>query len=169
MDKARLRSRMRRRRRALAAGLPDAANRASVLLPLGSLPRFPVVAGYNRMGSEIDPAPLLDRLAATGARIVFPAVESEDGPLVFRANGEAVDPDLIIAPLLAFDRRGGRLGQGGGHYDRTIADLRRRRPLFVIGLAYAGQEIERAAFEPHDQPMDAILTEIGYSEVRKDI
>ena len=82
----------------------------------------------------------------------------------------AVTPDLIIAPLLAFDRAGGRLGQGGGHYDRTIAALRARGPLFVIGLAYAGQEIEAVPrMKPHDQRLDAILTEIGYIEVRKDI
>ena len=92
-----------------------------------------------------------------------------DAPLTFAtSDGAAASPDLIIAPLLAFDRTGGRLGQGGGHYDRTIEALRARGSLFVIGLAYAGQEIDAVPREPHDQPLDAILTELGYIEVRKD-
>jgi len=74
----------------------------------------------------------------------------------------------VICPLLAFDKAGGRLGQGGGHYDRTIEALRARGPVFVLGLAYAGQEVEALALEPHDQRLDAILTENEYTEVRKD-
>ncbi len=94
-----------------------------------------------------------------------------DRPLVFqRADGQGYDvPDLVIAPLLAFDRSGARLGQGGGHYDRTLEGLRARGPLFVIGLAYAGQQIDAVPREPHDQCLDAILTEISYTRVRKDI
>jgi 5-formyltetrahydrofolate cyclo-ligase len=80
-----------------------------------------------------------------------------------------VRPDLVIAPLLAFDRAGGRIGQGGGHYDRTIAALRTQGPLFVIGLAFAGQEVAELPHEPHDQRLDAILTETAYIEVRKDL
>jgi 5-formyltetrahydrofolate cyclo-ligase len=64
-------------------------------------------------------------------------------------------------PLLAFDAHGGRLGQGGGYYDRTIAQLRAGGPVFVLGLAYAGQEVERLPAETHDQPLDAVLTETG--------
>ncbi|HEY9233988.1 MAG TPA: 5-formyltetrahydrofolate cyclo-ligase, partial [Phenylobacterium sp.] len=75
---------------------------------------------------------------------------------------------LVICPLLAFDRRGARLGQGGGHYDRTIEALRAEGPVFVLGLAYAGQEVEGLPAEPHDQRLDAILTESGYIEARKD-
>jgi 5-formyltetrahydrofolate cyclo-ligase len=71
-------------------------------------------------------------------------------------------PDLIIAPLLAFDSRGGRLGQGGGLYDRTIRDLRRRGSVFVLGLAYAEQELETTPMGPEDERLDAILTECGY-------
>jgi len=98
---------------------------------------------------------------------VLPIVINADEPLKFeRVDGSGhATPDLIIAPLLAFDRAGGRLGQGGGHYDRTIEALRARGPVFVIGLAYAGQEIEAVPCEPHDQRLDAILTEIGYIEV----
>jgi 5-formyltetrahydrofolate cyclo-ligase len=71
---------------------------------------------------------------------------------------------VVFAPLLAFDRRGGRLGQGGGHYDRTLANLRRMKSVLVIGLAYAGQELHEIPMEPHDQRLDAILTETGYQE-----
>lgn len=78
------------------------------------------------------------------------------------ADAPGLRPDLVIAPLLAFDRLGGRLGQGGGHYDRTLAGLRRTGPVFVLGLAYAGQEVDRLDLEPHDQKLDAVLTEAGY-------
>ena len=59
----------------------------------------------------------------------------------------------------------GRLGQGAGHYDRAIANLRAIKPVFVLGLAYAGQEVDALPMEPHDQRLDAILTETGYIEV----
>ena len=122
------------------------------------------------MGSEIDPRRVLARLMTLGGMVVMPVVVGPDVPLAFATtDAAAVTPDLIIAPLLAFDRAGGRLGQGGGHYDRTIAALRARGPLFVIGLAYAGQEIAAVPREPHDQPLGAILTELGYIDVRKDI
>jgi 5-formyltetrahydrofolate cyclo-ligase len=81
----------------------------------------------------------------------------------------ALSPDLILAPLLAFDRRGGRLGQGGGSYDRTLATLRAAGEVFVIGLAFAGQEIDRVPTEPHDQGLDAILTELAYILPQEDI
>ncbi len=169
-DKASIRRRLRRRRRALAQALPGAATRAAAALPLDRLPPFAVAAGYEPMGSEIDPSPVLRRLAAAGAVLAFPVVLGPDDPLVFRTPaGEETTPDLLIAPLLAFDRAGGRLGQGGGYYDRTIERLRAGRAVFVIGLAYAGQELAAVPREAHDQRLDAILTEIGYSEVRKDI
>jgi 5-formyltetrahydrofolate cyclo-ligase len=75
-------------------------------------------------------------------------------------------PNLVIAPLLAFDRTGGRLGQGAGHYDRTLAELRRDRPVFLLGLGFAGQEVEALPQDAHDQRLDAILTETAYIEVR---
>lgn len=169
LDKIFLRSQLRRRRRELAKSTPAAAARAAAQLPLDRLPPFVVVAGYHSMGAELDPRPVLQRLAERGARVVFPVVEGADAPLRFEtSDGAALTPDLIIAPLLAFDRAGGRLGQGGGHYDRTIEGLRAGGPVFVIGLAYAGQEVDALPVEPHDQRLDAILTEIGYSQWRKD-
>ena len=187
-DKTALRAALRRKRRELARTVPDAAARAADILPFDRLPPFAVVAGYTALGAELDPAPLIARLTARGARLALPAAVDRDAPMVFRAAGdpasftpdifgipapppeaEALTPDLIIAPVLAFDRRGGRLGQGAGCYDRTLAALRAAGPVFVIGLAYAGQEVDRVPVDPHDQALDAILTESGYSVLRKDI
>ena len=186
-DKSGLRAAMRRKRRSLAQALPDAANAAAEHLVLEGLPAFACFSGYHAVGAELDPSPLIRRLARTGAFFALPVCEAHGRPLVFRAwdgrdipkpdlfgvpapplSAPVLHPDLIVCPLLAFDRRGGRLGQGGGHYDRTIADLRAQKPVFVLGLAYAGQEVEAVPCEPHDQRLDAILTESGYIQVRKD-
>ena len=69
--------------------------------------------------------------------------------------------------MLAWDRTGGRLGQGGGHYDRTLETLSSHGAIFALGLAYAGQEVAEVPLEPHDQKLDAILTETGYIEIKK--
>ena len=179
-DKRVLRAQLRALRRGLADEVPDAAERAAALWPArGSDSR--VFALYHPSGSELDPTPLRARLPA-GA-VALPAAQSRDGALVFRLHrpGEAlvpdalgipspgpnavpVLPDVVITPLLAFDRRGGRLGQGGGHYDRTLANLRRMKSVLVVGLAYAGQELPEIPMEPHDQRLDAILTETSYQE-----
>lgn len=178
---------LRRRRRALAAGWPDAAREAAAALPIERLPAFEWFSSYHAVGSELDPAPLAARLAAAGGRLALPVTMGADAALEFRAwrkfdvpevdafgvpsppaDAPVVRPELVICPLLGFDRNGGRLGQGGGHYDRTLAALRAGGPVFVLGLAYAGQEVEPLALEAHDQRLDAILTETGYIEVRKD-
>ncbi|KQW73436.1 hypothetical protein ASE17_10995 [Phenylobacterium sp. Root77] len=186
-DKAKLRSVLRKRRRALDAARPDAAQAAAAALPMDRLPAFEWFASYHAVGSELDPAPLAARLAKAGRRLALPVTLGADAPLIFRAwrpddtpqvdafgvpsppaNAPEVNPGLVICPLLAFDKSGGRLGQGGGHYDRTLEALRARGQVFVLGLAYAGQEVAELAMEPHDQRLDAILTENGYTEVRKD-
>jgi 5-formyltetrahydrofolate cyclo-ligase len=178
---------MRARRRDLAVLDPDAAERAAARLPTQDLPPFQVVAGYHALGAELSPWPVLRKLQAAGARIAVPVAPEPHAPLLFRAfaegqplapdaagvpspteAAETLTPDLVIAPLIAFDRLGYRLGQGGGYYDRTLEALRRRGRLFVIGLAYAGQEVERIPRDDHDQPLDAILTESGYHRIRRD-
>jgi 5-formyltetrahydrofolate cyclo-ligase len=174
---------LRALRRRLAHESPDAAARAAALLPLKHLPRPGVVGAYHALGAELNPQPVVDRLLAAGWRLALPTA-THDEPLAFRAwrageplvpdafgipcpapDAERLDPDLVIAPLVAFDRRGGRLGQGGGHYDRTLANLRARKPVFILGLAYAGQEVDEVPAEPHDQRLDAILSETGYIEI----
>ena len=178
---------MRARRRDLAVLAPDAAERAAAHLPVETLAPFAVVAGYHALGGELSPWPTLRRLAAAGARIVMPVAPEPHAPLLFRAfaegqplapdaaripspteAAETLTPDLVIAPLIAFDAAGYRLGQGGGYYDRTLAALRAAGRLFVIGLAYSGQEVDRIPKGAHDQPLDAILTESGYHPIRRD-
>lgn len=146
-----------------------------------------MVAGYHALGSELSPWPVLRRLQAAGARIALPVAPEPHAALVFRAfapgqamapdaagvpspaeDAERLIPDLVIAPLIAFDRQGFRLGQGGGYYDRTLQALRAAGHVFVVGLAYSGQEVDRIPRDAHDQPLDAILTETGYHPVRKD-
>jgi 5-formyltetrahydrofolate cyclo-ligase len=187
LSKSELRAAMRARRRELAAADPQAAHRAAAQLPLERLPAFACFGGYHAVGAEMDPSPLIRRLARTGAMFALPAAEAADAPLAFRAwdaedepvpdmfgipspppTASLLHPDLVICPLVAFDRRGVRLGQGGGHYDRTLAALRAAKPVFVLGLAYAGQEAPEIIAEAHDQRLDAILTESGYIPVAKD-
>jgi 5-formyltetrahydrofolate cyclo-ligase len=83
-------------------------------------------------------------------------------------DAQTVIPDLILTPLLAFDRRGGRLGYGAGHFDRTLEALRAHGHGRAIGLAYAEQEVDRVPTGRHDQTLDAILTEKGYRAVKED-
>jgi 5-formyltetrahydrofolate cyclo-ligase len=181
-----LRLEMRALRKGCAAKAPEAARKAAAHLSLETPPR--VVGGYVAHGSEIDPSPVMARLAEAGAELALPVALGPDRPLVFRRRrpgaplrpdalgipapgpeAPEVEPDWLIVPLLAFDRRGLRLGQGGGHYDRTIEALEAKGPVFKLGLAYAGQEVARIPAEEHDRRLDAILTEIEYIAVRKDL
>ena len=186
-DKMALRVRLRGLRRRLAAEIPDAAERAARRLPLSRFTRFRIVSIYNPQGSELDPSPVLDAILGVDPGFVqaaLPVAVERDGPLRFRLwrpadalvpdavgipspppSAPEVAPNLVIAPVLGFDRRGGRLGQGGGYYDRTLAILRRDRPVFVLGLSYAGQEIDAVPTDRHDQRLDAILTETAFLEV----
>lgn len=185
-DKAALRRSLRTLRTRLRAEAPDAAVKAALHLPLPSLPAFAVFSGYLPQGSELDPWPLMERLAATGAILALPVSPAPETALVFREydsrdiltpdaagvpapppSAREVFPDLVICPLLAFDRRGGRLGQGAGYFDRTLAALRARKKVFVLGVGYAGQEVEEIPSGPLDAPMDAILTETGYIPVSR--
>jgi len=180
-DKAELRQAMRGLRRKLAAGAPDAAVRLARHVPAGLLPKGGIYSLYHPVGSEIDPREI--RLA--GGAAALPVVVDREGPLAFRLHRSGdrlapdamgilapppeapqVEPDVIFTPVLAFDRRGGRLGQGAGCYDRTIAALRALKPVVVIGVAYAGQELADVPMAPHDQRLDGILTETGYVQVR---
>ena len=177
--KTALRSQLRSLRRRLAAETPDASELAAKHWVGRADAR--VFALYHPVGSEMDPTPLRPRLPP--GSVALPVAQSRQGALIFRLHktGEALVPDalgipapdvnakpalpdVVFAPLLAFDRKGGRLGQGGGHYDRTIANLRRMKTVFVVGLAYAGQELREIPMEPHDQRLDAILTETEYLE-----
>lgn len=161
-----------------AAGEEGAAEKAaSLFLQRVEVPRGAVVSAYLPIRSELDPTPLMLALIDRGARICVPVIEGEATPLRFRAwapgvetaaggfgtavpqQGEHLTPDILIAPLLAFDRRGGRLGYGGGFYDRTLEQLRLAGGGVAFGFAYAAQEIEAAPLEPTDQILDGVVTE----------
>jgi 5-formyltetrahydrofolate cyclo-ligase len=136
-----------------------------------------IVSGYWPMRGEPDLRGWLERLEARGGRCALPVVIERQAPLVFRiwkrgeklergvwdipvpAAGEEVCPDVMIAPLVGYDRDAYRLGYGGGYFDRTLA-VTPRRPL-VIGVGYSHAAIATIYPEPHDIPMDKIVTERG--------
>lgn len=179
-EKDALRAEMKVLREELAARDPDAGETLAEKFPLKLLERYgPTVAVYLPIGSEIDPRPLMGKLIGAGAKLALPCVQ-EDGQMVYRAytrgdmleqrpfgllepNAEvpAVEPTLVITPLLAFDRNGNRLGYGKGHYDRALTRLREQGRVFVCGLAFFGQEIEQVPAEAHDVPLDWVMTERG--------
>jgi 5-formyltetrahydrofolate cyclo-ligase len=148
-----------------------------------TLPPHAVVSGYWPAGPELDDRPLLERLAARGHRVVLPVVIERNAPLIFRvwrpgdpvvkgngasvpaANAPVLEPDLLLVPVVGFDRHGTRLGQGAGYYDRTLLKLRADRAITAIGVGYAVQELSDIPTGPYDQPLDAILTEAGLIEV----
>jgi 5-formyltetrahydrofolate cyclo-ligase len=170
---------MREIRVEAAARDPDAAERLAARFPLRLFERYgPVVAGYHAIGTELDPRPLLDRLQAAGATIVLPRLEPggdlsfrraddgplEQGPLRVRQPSAAAReerPSLILAPLLAFDARGARLGYGKGCYDRALAALRRQGRAFYLGIAYAQQQADVVPAERHDVPLDWVETPLS--------
>jgi 5-formyltetrahydrofolate cyclo-ligase len=190
LDKKALRVEMRVLRRRLLDEAPEAARRAALKLPVSRFGRFSVVGAYCAQGTELDPGPILRAILDLNpgrARAALPVAAAKNAPLKFRLWGpddplkpdaygipspltsaEEVLPNLLLTPVLAFDRRGGRLGQGGGHYDRTLQNLRRQRPVFVLGVAFAGQEVEAVPMGPHDQRLDAIVTETEYIEVARE-
>jgi len=137
-----------------------------------------VVAAYWPIKGEASPVPLLAALAAQGLVTALPVIAERRGVLRFRhwrpgeplvgavfelkqpgADAPDVEPDLLFVPLLAFDRRGYRLGYGAGFYDRTLAKLRAERRTTTVGIAYAVQELPEIPAEAHDQKLDYVLTD----------
>ncbi len=179
-DKAALRARIRAARQAFVAALDPAGRALALRVPPSplqpQLARASVVAGYLAIGSEASPAGLLDWAATQGARIALPFVSRPAVPMRFLAwqageslhpgplglmqpdpaTAEELAPDLILAPLIAFDRGLRRLGQGAGFYDRAFArypDARR------IGVAWSVQEVALVPDDPWDVPLHAVVTE----------
>lgn len=166
-------------RRAVAHGQAlDAAAQTCLDLYLGPA-RGRVLAGYLPIRTEIDPVPVMARWA-TEAPVGVPVIEGSGRPLRFRrwtpgcalvpgrfgvmvpVEGDVLSPEVVIAPLVAFDARGFRLGYGGGFYDRTLAALEKRARVLAIGFAYSGQEtIEPLPVDDTDQPLGVVATELG--------
>ena len=162
------------------AGVGCARRAAGHALAVISLLReVRTVAGYLPLRSEIDPRPTMLALIGLGYRIGAPVVVASDAPLRFRewtprarlergafgvshpVEGDWIEPDAILAPLLAFDAEGWRLGYGGGFYDRTFAALRARRGVAALGLAFAGQQVATVPHGPEDERLDAVVTARG--------
>jgi len=184
--KAELRRSAVARRDALAATerTVAAAAIAARPFPLAIVPGT-VVSGFMPLKSEINPLPLLRKLAAAGARLALPVVAGRGRPLIMRAyafgdelaSGQwgirepkpaapEVLPDILIVPLLAFDRLGHRLGYGAGYYDMTISALRAKKSVVAAGLAYAAQEVAAVPTTPRDARLDLVITENEVIDLR---
>jgi 5-formyltetrahydrofolate cyclo-ligase len=178
-EKAELRREAMARRDALLPELRKAAAQAIAArdFPLPIAPGV-IVSGFMPLKSEINPLPLMRRLAEKGARLALPVVVGRGKPLIMREWGfgeplaagvwgirqpkpEAAElqPDILLVPLLAFDRAGYRIGYGAGYYDLTITQLRARKPIQAVGIAFAAQEIAAVPATPRDARLDLVLTE----------
>lgn len=177
--KAELRAAAQARRDALPADARQAAAEAIAArdfpLPVAA---GTIVSGFMPLKSEVNPLPLMQKLAAAGARLALPRIVGRGEPLAMRAwqfgaplergqwgirepqaNAPEVEPDVLLVPLLAFDRAGYRLGYGAGYYDMTIARLRQRKTVTAVGLAYAAQEVAKVPTTERDARLDLVLTE----------
>jgi 5-formyltetrahydrofolate cyclo-ligase len=177
--KAALRAEALARRDAMPAAERQAAAEAIAArdFPLPIAPGV-LVSGFSPLKSEINPLPLMRKLATAGARLALPVVAGRGQPLIMRAYafGDAlnagvwgirepkaeapeVEPDILIVPLAVFDRRGHRIGYGAGYYDLTINRLRGRKTVTAIGIGYAAQEVPEVPTTPRDARLDLVLTE----------
>lgn len=137
-----------------------------------------IISAFHSFGTEISTFELFDKLVADGWTTALPVVVAKNSPLVFRQwkpgeplvlgrwdikvppeTARDVQPDVLLVPLLAFDRMGYRLGYGGGFYDRTLEKLRACKKVTAIGIAYAAQEVDSVLHDEHDQRLDWVMTE----------
>ena len=143
------------------------------------------IAGYWPIADELDVKPLLQMLSRAGIKVSLPTVIPDQKRLVFQGWSENtqlvkgpygtlqphrssafITPDILMIPLLAFDAEGGRLGYGGGYYDRTLSELRKKKEITAVGIAYAGQEINEVPTCSNDQRLEWIVTETGVKDLR---
>ncbi|QTN35274.1 5-formyltetrahydrofolate cyclo-ligase [Cognatishimia activa] len=172
-----------RRKEAFDADYPaQSAYLSEVLAGYRGVP----LAGYMPIRTEINPIPAMAEAAAHGP-VGVPVIQAAGQPLKFsrwEPEGELKDgpfgakvpvvddyfePEILIVPLVGFDARGGRLGYGGGFYDRTLELLRSKRATLAIGFAFDAQEAEKLPLEPTDQPLDLMVTETGIREFSRGI
>jgi 5-formyltetrahydrofolate cyclo-ligase len=163
-----------------AAAEAIAARKFPLAIALGT-----IVSGFMPLKSEINPLPLLQKLAEAGARLALPAIAGRGKPLIMRAwefgapleRGQwgirepkpvapEVEPDILLVPLLAFDRAGYRIGYGAGYYDMTIHRLRALKAVTAVGMAFAAQEVPKIPTTPRDERLDLVLTEREVIDLR---
>ena len=147
-------------------------------LPAGLDLAAGIVSGFIPYKSEITTVPMLSRLRRDGWQTCLPIVIAAEQPLIFRAwapgdplvpgvwdipipldTAAELLPDMLLVPLLAFDRKGFRLGYGGGFYDRTLEKLRQLKKVVAIGVAYHAQMVDEVPVGIHDAPLDYVMTE----------
>jgi 5-formyltetrahydrofolate cyclo-ligase len=150
-----------------------------------AVPQGAIVSGFMPMRSEINPVPLMRKLASTGAQLALPVVQGRGKPLLMRAwsfgaplearqwgikeplnEAPVVNPDILLVPLACFDRSGHRIGYGAGYFDKTIRALRAKKTVIAVGLAFAAQEIERVPATDFDERLDLVLTEREVIDLR---
>jgi 5-formyltetrahydrofolate cyclo-ligase len=184
--KERLRHEAQARRDALPADARRAAadTIAARAFPLPITPGI-VVSGFMPLKSEINPLPLIQKLAEQGAQLVLPRIVGRGSPLSMRvwefgapldrgqwgirepkADALEVAPDVLLVPLLAFDRAGYRIGYGAGYYDITIKRLRELKAVMAVGVAFAAQEVSEIPKTPRDERLDSVLTEREVIDLR---
>ncbi|MEM7295197.1 MAG: 5-formyltetrahydrofolate cyclo-ligase [Pseudomonadota bacterium] len=168
-----------RRRAAHAGGHPDATGLLrAVLADYCDRP----LAGFMPINTEIDPRPAMAEHSET-APVGVPVIDGPGLPLSFArwtpdtrmvegafkalipAERTPLAPEVVVVPLVAFDLSGGRLGYGGGFYDRTLEGLRAAGQIRAIGFAWDVQEADDLPLEPTDQPLDMIVTERRVIEI----
>jgi 5-formyltetrahydrofolate cyclo-ligase len=183
LEKRALRARIKTSRAGLGA---DAMARAAEAVAahgvafLGHPQKRAVVSGFSSLPDEFRAWPLLRRLHGEGHALAMPVMQGKNLPLVFRvwapgdamnkavwgiaepkADKPALEPDIVLVPLLAFDAAGWRLGYGGGYYDRTLRGLRARKSIIAVGLAYDEQRIDAVPHLDYDERLDWVLRPSG--------
>lgn len=180
LTKSELRTQARDVRNGLNPDIAEAEKAAQLFWEHLNPPTDKVIAAYWPVGREFDVRPIMDDLLKSGHKLALPVcpkgkrvmkfVPWHDGDeLVQNAyrvpepkideQTEYVLPDILLMPMLAFDRRGYRLGQGGGHYDATLAHLRSEKEVLAVGVGYGEQAVLfNLPIEDHDQKLDMVIT-----------
>jgi 5-formyltetrahydrofolate cyclo-ligase len=149
------------------------------------VPKSAIISGFMPMRTEINPLPLMRKLAADGSQLALPVIQGRGKPLLMRAwsfgaplearqwgikepldDVPVVDPDILLVPLACFDRTGHRIGYGAGYFDKTIRALRAKKRITAVGLAFAAQEIDRVPATDFDERLDLVLTEREVIDLR---
>lgn len=170
---------------------PDARKRhgerivQGLLEAVGEL-RGRTISAFCPIRGEPDLTPFLEMLASRGGRCALPVVVGAEKPLVFRTwapgaplelgvagvpvptkDAPVVVPQVVIAPVVGFDRAGYRLGYGGGFYDRTMAAL--GRDVHFLGAGFLQSALDTIHPQPHDVPLEVMVTEEGVFRPESDI
>lgn len=182
-QKQNLREHARRTRSLLSLGPDDLQRFSNLFFQHIDVHNGTVISSYWPIGREFDTHSLMDDCIARGATVALPVIVKNTKILKFvswtpkadvemgaygicqpviNEHTEYFDPDIVVVPFLAFDRKGYRLGYGGGYYDATIEDLRKRKNILTVGVGFSKQAcLFNLPVEKHDVQLDWIVTEQG--------